>query len=263
MADILIAAGAAVTARGKDGGTPLLVSARSDDAALVGSVLVCPGATEDYVNSQGENGNTSAHYAAANGSVSVLAMLIERGADIRAPDWQRVTPTMVCCIRGDVACTRLCLDTGRVDLEAIDAHCNTCLTYAIRHGHAALAAMLMEAGAEVQVGKGAAQGPLHTAVESGMTDTVVGLLTRGADVNAARADHRTPLLLAVTSGRQDILGLILHQPGVALDTPGPDNVPALAWACRTRQQTAALSLIAAGADPNRRSDRTTPLSSAA
>lgn len=99
----LVAKGALVDLPQREGITPLMVAVGAGansidtrgkfrtelDALATGEALLAAGAD---LGARDERGRTALHYAAAIGYTSVVTLLVERGADVRAADADGVTP---------------------------------------------------------------------------------------------------------------------------------------------------------------------------
>ena len=94
----LIAAGARVNAKGKDGWTPLYVAA-FDDGAQVAQILIDAGAD---VHAEVDDGSTPLHAAASKGHTEVALVLIAAGADIHAMDYDGNTPVQSALTNGHI-----------------------------------------------------------------------------------------------------------------------------------------------------------------
>ena len=104
----------------------------------------------------------------------------------------------------------LCLaaahEAGRADRTAVRAF-----------GHAAIAAFLIDQGADIHaVARNAMQiQPLHAAVAGQYADIVRLLIEHGADVNARQQSGFTPLMAARQNNNKEIETLLLEAGAVA------------------------------------------------
>jgi ankyrin repeat protein len=102
---------------------------------------------------------------------------------------------------GDVATTRLLLDTGaQIEARARNRFMNTPLQVALLPGHFAAAQLLLERGADALVRQNDGFAPIHEAALLGRRDLVDLLLDNGADVNSRGNDGRNAVTEAQRGG---------------------------------------------------------------
>jgi ankyrin repeat protein len=96
------------------------------------------------------------------------------------------------------------------DLEAVSRNSirNTPLHAATAGGHADIALLLIDRGADVTARDSGGHTPLHIAAENGLADVVRSLLAHGADPYAVDAEDRTPLARAAAKNRNEIIDLL-------------------------------------------------------
>lgn len=126
------------------------------------------------VNAKDEFGLTPLHYAARNGYLNIVKLLIENGADINAKD--------------DFGSTILCA--------------------AAWGGHLEIVKLLIENGADVRAKDEDEHTPLHLAAMKGHLDIVKFLIENGADVRAKNKYENNPLHFAVGNGKFNVTEFI-------------------------------------------------------
>jgi len=97
------------------------------------------------------------------------------------------------------------------DTNVSDMNADTPLFVAVKERHSAAATELI-AGGQVDVRRrdvARDRQPLHYAAELGLAAVAAALLDAGADVNAADADGRTALMLATIGGHEDVARLMM------------------------------------------------------
>ena len=157
---------------------------------------------------------------------------------------------------------------------------------AARSGHADIAAMLLEAGANAMARNNVGWMPLHHAASGGHEQIVTLLVDAGADVAATilpaksspprlhfvdagayggqNRGGETPLALSVHNGHAGVLRLLLDAGAEPSARGGSEQATPLHLASRYDRVTIARMLLAAAADPNARNRHMeTPLHCAA
>ncbi len=133
------------------GETPLMHAARAGRADAV-RLLLLAGARVNA--SEGWNGQTALHWAAAEGQGAVVETLIEGGADIRQRSNAGSTPFMFAVRKGDERSVRAFLAAG-ADVNEKRPDLATPLLIAIVNGHEDLVDLLLEKGADPNAEGGA------------------------------------------------------------------------------------------------------------
>jgi ankyrin repeat protein len=122
---------------------------------------------------------TALHWAALNGDVPTLEVLLTAGA-------------------------------AREALTRVGAY--TPLHLASQRGHGAAVVRLLAAGAKAGGTTATGVQALHLAAQAGSVEAVKALVDHGADVNARDTTHgRTALVFAVSKDRRDVLALLLSK----------------------------------------------------
>ena len=98
-------------------------------------------------------GRTALHHAAQGGHTETAALLLDRGADIKAKDYTESgygrTALQLAALWGHTETAALLLDRG-ADIEAKAYYGQTALHYAARGGKAETAALLLDRGADIE-----------------------------------------------------------------------------------------------------------------
>ena len=121
-------------------------------------------------------------------NLEIVQILLRAGADIEARDSFGCTPLMCACSdSGNSAVARMLLEFG-ANVRASDDSDWTPLHYAASRGYVAIVPMLVERGAELDVGIRAGRWerrgrtPLHNACAAGELETTRALIRLGADL---------------------------------------------------------------------------------
>ncbi|MCY3808698.1 MAG: ankyrin repeat domain-containing protein [Gemmatimonadetes bacterium] len=279
----LLKAGADPGARDSAGSTPMHIAA-SRGRGPEASLLAAAGAD---VNSPDKNGQTPLHVALGIDDPDMVRTLLWLGADPTALDSAGTVADPAACARwgseaffafatADIVAG--CVAGGADAHTIADGSQATALlfTAAASTPHAAVVAILLEAGADVHARDGFLQyTPLHHAAQSGTPEVVRALLEAGADVDAWAKGFGghwgwgwTPLHLAARSNPDPEVVSALVEAGADLHAPGEEsyhhgNTP-LHYAGDNPNPDVAAALLGAGADANALSARgRTPLHEAA
>jgi ankyrin repeat protein len=212
---LLIARGADVRATNRYGITPMYQAALNGNAQII-EALAAAGAQVDAALPSGE---TPLLVASRTGKVDAVRALIARGADVNlAESVFGQTPLMLAAAENNADVCRLLLTSGanlniRTTLHKgkTFALSNpytggfTALLYAVRHGSRDAAAVLLEAGANINEQDPDGITPLLLAVFNGHYDLAAMLVKRGADVNLADEAGRGPLYQAIDMRRLEFI----------------------------------------------------------
>jgi len=152
--EMLLAKGANIEAKDKDGMTPLHAAAAKGQAAAV-KLLLDKGAD---VNSRRNDGATALHGAALLDRTEVLPLLIAAGADVNAADHGKITPLMCAALAGSKTEIDALLAAGAY-MDACDAKNANALDYAYNGKHADAIDDLVARGAKPRATQLTAQPP--------------------------------------------------------------------------------------------------------
>jgi len=276
---VLLESGADANATDRYGVTPLYLAAENGNAAVIAALL---DAGAD-VNGVAPIGETALMTAVRTGALDAIVLLLDRGADIDARDREFEQTALMLAVReahpkvvalllergADVdARTRVgptpnfvkpCKGTG-CGSEGVGINRGglpdrgrrgaalggmTSLLYAARDGRTEEAALLLAAGADVELAEANGMRPLLMALLNDQLGVARLLLAHDADVNADDFWGRTPLFAAVEYRNLDMNNREVDAP----TTNGVDREPLLAMIAE---------LIAHGADVNARTREVPP-----
>jgi uncharacterized protein len=139
----LLADGAAVDSRARDGATPLIAAALSDQPAIA-ALLLSKGAD---VMARNSGGFTPLHAAAYSGSLAVAKLLLEKGAALEdAANKAGVTPMMVAGEENRLAVAEFLIAKG-ADVSHPEIHGYLPITRALWKGNKDIVRLYKEHGA--------------------------------------------------------------------------------------------------------------------
>ena len=149
--------------------------------------------------------------AAMRGDVDAVRSLLREGADVNAAQADGMTALHWASDRGDAALAEVLLHAGANPEVVTRIGAYTPLHIASRNGHLAVVSTLLDAGANVEartVPGGST--PLHVAATGGDPAVVNRLLEAGADANAREHEWKqTPLIFAAAWNRVDAIRALL------------------------------------------------------
>ena len=208
-AELLLAHGADVNARDKDGETYLHHAAKAGTGKEA-ELLLAHGAD---VNAKDSSGRTPLHYAARYGNKQFAELLLAHGADVNAKDMSGSTPlhwAAGAAGEGNRDRAELLLAHG-ADVNARDNLGETPLHWAAYSGNRDRAELLLAHGADVNAKDSSGRTPLHYPASDGNKQLAELLLAHGADVNAKNGQKQTPMGLAAQNKLKEMVELLrLH-----------------------------------------------------
>ena len=266
MIERLLNAGANVNVALPGGETPLMTAARTGVVDAVRLLLIHGADVNATERSQGQ---TALMWAVVQQHPDVVRLLIEHGADVRARSDIRRVVVNTGLAGGDAA-----FDPRSVVLEERGGY--TPLLFAARNGDVESAALLLDAGADVNDTAPTGTSVLVVAAHSGHGAAAMFLLEQGADPNAADAGYTVLQAAILRDDQQLVKALLAHgaDPNTRLLTATPVRRLGRDWAMNgnwigaTPFWMAAMfadagmmrDLAAGGADPTLAiEDGTTPL----
>lgn len=231
-AETLLSRGAEANDALESGDTALHLAANTGSVGIV-RLLLEHGA-DVVVRNIG--GATALHLAASSGHADIAQLLIDHGADIHAKDVNQETPLHEAAENGSKEIVKLLVSRGAV-IDGQGAWKETPLHRAAQFGGIENAKLLIDCGANLDVQSVIGETALHLAALTNRPEMVEYLLAHGAECRSAVApyseDGCTQYCFAVIGGHSHIAKLLEHLPGQTLhDTStGHDYVLCRAVTC--------------------------------
>ncbi|XP_070570373.1 ankyrin-1-like isoform X5 [Ptychodera flava] len=185
-------------------------AAVSKDANLVHK-LIQRHANMKVVSENGYDYCTPLHWAAGEGNMDIVRLLLKSGANINARTSETgLTPLHQAAISGHSETIEFLLLNGAV-IEAKDKKDGqTALHLAASQGHRNAVEILIENGADVGAKDTETKStPLHAAAANGQTESAHLLLQYEADINAQNKSGNTALHSAAWFGHPDVVHLFI------------------------------------------------------
>lgn len=165
------------------------------------------------INERIDSGMPLLTVAALKNACSSLRTLLKMGADVNAADSEGMTALISAVLEHNVAAVQILLSAPGIDLEAKDSISgSTALLFAALDDYADICALLVEAGADMNVTNVMGRTPLSSAIATrAQTDGKAAdyLIRAGADLDIPDKEGRTALSLAAECGRTGIVTRLL------------------------------------------------------
>ena len=174
-----------------------------------------------------EGGSTPLHYAVLTNHPEVAEVLLNHGADVKAPYKTSQTPLHLAASRGYGRIAGMLIAHG-ADVNARDATGATALSEAAWTGEAEMVRLLLSKGANASEANPdtGIDAPLHAAASRGYKEVAKALIEAGARADVKDKSGATPLYLALQFQRMDVVDLLVRDRQGNL--PKPQSIDAKA-----------------------------------
>jgi ankyrin repeat protein len=218
-----------VTVESKDFDGRILLSwaARNGHIHTV-KLLLENGAAVDKNTDEDDESPSPLVYALKMGHIDTAKLLLENGAEVDSKDGRMLLSWAI--RRGHIDIVKLLLENG-AEADSIDFDGRTPLSWAARNGHIDIVKLLLENDAEIDKKDDEDGGsPLVFATRNGHIDTVKLLLENGAEADSKDSDGRTPLSWAAGNGSETIVTLLPELGKADINATDKDGRTPLWWA---------------------------------
>ncbi|OQE44088.1 hypothetical protein PENCOP_c002G00032 [Penicillium coprophilum] len=181
------------------GRTGVLCAAWSDHFELVQYLL---GEKARKVDDQDQSGATVLHVASFRGNVRMINYILQKSSGVlEISTYFGQTPLLIAAEEDQAEAARALIQGG-ANIRHQDANGDTALHIASKNGSAELARILIEyrKDASLEIRNEPTETPFLTAAENKHYEIAALLIDAGADINARHLDGRTALNLAVENG---------------------------------------------------------------
>ncbi|KAF5670521.1 ankyrin protein 3 [Fusarium heterosporum] len=225
--------------------TPLHVAALHAHSVTVKQLLK----SDANASSRSVNGNTALHFAILQGHQSVLKPLLECDSSlIFSTNDLSQTPLFSGVIRGSSSVIKLLLEKG-ADIRALDRFKNSLLHHLASSDKSSVLKLILEHGADINWQNTQGHTPLHVAIITGQSSAIKILLENRCRVDIPDNLGRRALHEAAVSGNKYCTQQLLEQ-NVVVDVRDNDSQTALVYAVQGRHVSIVKLLLESKADVN-------------
>jgi ankyrin repeat protein len=256
-ADMLIRAGANVSAANRAGATPMQLAALNGNGAMV-EKLIKAGADPNVALTQ--SGDTALMMASRTGKTDAINVLLDNGAKVNTKEtWGGTTALMWAASERHWAAVKTLIDRG----ADVNSRSNF-VPAANGRGFEGRTPVAPKAGQAVEEFASGWLTPLMFAAREGDVDSARLLVAAGADVNAIGSDGKDALGLAIFNGNYELASVLIDNKSKvnqadtqgftplfwAVDRRNMETAPNFPWMVTTDPLPLIKKLLEAGADPN-------------
>ncbi|NUQ22521.1 MAG: ankyrin repeat domain-containing protein [Saprospiraceae bacterium] len=244
LAQFLLDKGAKLDLRDKSGKTALHYAVLFNFSGIAINMLEKGG----DATVQDTAGNTLIHYASINGDTLLLRRLLKNETNINIANHQGLTPLHISIKNKQTFEAKWLIGQG-ADIHAKTKADVTPLLMTAQYGLLEMFDYLLSLGADLSATSKLGLNALHYAAANGHLEIAKPLLARGFALDALTHDHETPLLLALTL-KQDTMAIFLLEAGADPRIASKNGLTPLHEAAKNGYSEAAIAMMAKGADIN-------------
>lgn len=186
-----------------EGITPLMYAAQNGHLRTV-EILIDSGAN---VNTLPYNRVSALLGACIAGHVYIADTLILNGANVNTRNYDGIAPLMYAAAFDDIVMLDMLLFyNAKVNLQDDDG--NTALHYSVFYNNLAITKKLIEAGADINQAENKGFNPILIAAQNGYPEHLDLLISKGAEMKVRTNDSLTPLSLAIINKRYETINFL-------------------------------------------------------
>ncbi len=239
------------------GEAPLADVAEAQQWSTLSKCLLRDGVNVDQAQA---DGMTALHWAVYHNQADLVELLIRAKCNVNASTRYKVTPLAIAASHRETEAVKLLLDAG-AEADVRSPGGETPLMIAARTGNAESVRQLLHHKAALEAKEKSGQTALMWATDEGNLEAVDALISAGADLNAATPAGFTAMMFAARDGKAEIVKRLIDagvdvNANIASDSKreaargARPGTSALIFAVESAHYDLAMSLVAAGADPN-------------
>lgn len=160
------------------------------------------------VRATDSGGRTLLHWAAAQGHARVIDVLLKQRCEPEVKDKWKNDPLLIAVASGNFPAVELLLNhSSKMRTHSAQA---PLLLVSAKEGHQSVTELLLDHGANLEIGDESGNTPLHFAVAQGHERLANLLLSRRADAKAKSRNGHLPLHWAAYHGNEPLVKLLLN-----------------------------------------------------
>jgi ankyrin repeat protein len=256
-ADMLIRAGANVSAANRAGATPMQLAALNGNAAMVAKLIKAGADSNVPLTTYGD---TALMMASRTGKTDAINVLLDGGAKVNTKEtWGGTTALMWAVAERHAAAVKTLIDHG----ADVNARSNF-VPAANGRGFEGRTPVAPQPGQAAEEFASGWLTPLMFAAREGDVDSARLLVAAGADVNAPASDGKDALGLAIFNGNYELASFLIDGKAQvnradtqgftplfwAVDRRNMETAPNFPWMVTADPLPLIRKLLEAGADPN-------------
>lgn len=249
--DLFIRTGISADTKNTKGQTALMIAAGNGHAGMAEKLLALK---PEQLNQVDADGSTPLTIAARNGHQDVVALLVEKGAEVNASAGNGIfaSPALLAALTAPefkevhLKTVQFLLSRG-ADTRGQGAY-GSPLVIASGLGHREAVRALLDAGADLNEIDNQGNFPLMAAAIAGRAEVISLLADKGANMRLASPKGDTPLICAAREGSVAVMQTLIAR-GAPINVQAGGGGTALSEACAGGKVEAVRVLLDQGADP--------------
>jgi ankyrin repeat protein len=205
IVELLLKHGAVINAVRADGLASLHAAAFNGHERVVKFLLWSM--QKEELNLTDKSGSTALCYAAQEGHLEIVKLLLERGVNVNIANEALYTALHLAVLKGHAPIVKLLHDNGAI-INVVGSDGSTTLHTAALNGHESVVRFLLDCGIDPNIPGKDGSTALHCAAQEGHAGIVKLLLQNGASVYVLDAADHTVLEVALSANHPDVVQLL-------------------------------------------------------